>query len=209
MLKKVKVGKNAKDCLAEMSKSGKMQNGLWCQMIQLDSPKLQKSREKFWYRKCKTTFHEVTEHNGLECTFHGVIFSFPCRLLDHTLSLEETQIFQFLHRCFRYFAFALTCWHIGNCFLSNLGFVLLGSHLNVTSLVLGATRGAMDETGNGHVWIWVWRRPGVQRVKPSQDTRWIYIVFGGNFVNIWEINGFFPFQRSFSLLILPRVYFDS
>ena len=45
--------------------------------------------------------------------------------------------------------------------------------------------------------------------EPTQVTRRIYMVSGGNFVNIWEINGFFPFQESFSLLILPRVYFDS
>jgi len=47
MLEKVKVGKNAKECFAEMSKDGKMQNGLRSQMMQLDSPELQKSIEKF------------------------------------------------------------------------------------------------------------------------------------------------------------------
>ena len=63
------------------------------QMMQLDSPKLQKSIEKFRYGKCKTTFHEIMEHNSLEGTFHGVIFSFPRMPLDHTLSLEKTQNF--------------------------------------------------------------------------------------------------------------------
>ena len=47
MLKKVKVGKNTKECFAEMSENGKMQNGLRSQMMQLDSPELQKSIEKF------------------------------------------------------------------------------------------------------------------------------------------------------------------
>ena len=47
MLKKVKMGKNAKECFAEMSKNRKMQNGLGSQMMQLDSPELQKSIEKF------------------------------------------------------------------------------------------------------------------------------------------------------------------
>ena len=109
MLEKVKVGKSTKECFAEMSKNRKMQNGLRSQMVQLDSPKLQKSIEKFRYGKCKTTFHEITEHNGLEGTFHGVIFSFPRTPLDYILSLEKTQIFQFLHRHFRHFAFAPTC----------------------------------------------------------------------------------------------------
>ena len=77
-------------------------------MMQLDSPKLQKSIEKFRYEKRKTTFHEVMEYNGLESTFHGVILSFPCTPMDHTLSLEETQIFQFLYYCFRHFAFVPT-----------------------------------------------------------------------------------------------------
>ena len=46
MLNKVKVGKNAKECFAEMSENGKIQNGLRSQMMQLDSPKQQKSIEK-------------------------------------------------------------------------------------------------------------------------------------------------------------------
>ena len=60
MLKKVKVGKNTKEGFTKMSKNGKMQNGLRCQIMQLDSPELQKSIEKFRYGKRKTTFHEVT-----------------------------------------------------------------------------------------------------------------------------------------------------
>ena len=43
MLKKVKVGKNAKECFAKMSKNRKMQDGLGSQMMQLDSLELQKS----------------------------------------------------------------------------------------------------------------------------------------------------------------------
>ena len=121
-------------------------------MMQLDSPKLQKSIEKFRYGKCKTTFHEITEYNGLKGTFHGVIFTFSCTPLDHTLRFEKTQILSFLHCCFRHFAFAPTYWHIGHCFLFNLRFVLLGSHLKVTSLGSGATRGAVDLTERGKVW---------------------------------------------------------
>ena len=83
--------KNDKECFTEMSKNRKMQNGLRSQMMQLDSPKLQKSIEKFRYGKRKTTFHEVTEYNGLEGTFHGVILSFPYTPLDHTLSLDLYQ----------------------------------------------------------------------------------------------------------------------
>ena len=86
-MEKVKVRKNAKECFAEMGKNGKMQNRLRSQMVQLDSPKLQKSIEKFRYGKCKTTFHKITEYNGLKGTFHGVIFTFFCTPLDHTLRL--------------------------------------------------------------------------------------------------------------------------
>ena len=46
MLEKVKMRKNANECFAEMGKNGKMQNGMRSQMMQLDSPKLQKSIEK-------------------------------------------------------------------------------------------------------------------------------------------------------------------
>ena len=36
--------------------------------------------------------------------------------------------------------------------------------------------------------------------EPSQVTRRIYMVSGANFMNIWEINRFFPFQESFHYL---------
>ena len=41
--------------------------------------------------------------------------------------------------------------HIGDSFLFNLGFVLLGSHLKVTSFDSEATRGATDLTEKGQV----------------------------------------------------------
>ena len=65
MLKKMKMGRNTKECFAEMSKNRKMQDGLGSKMMQLDSPELQKSIEELRYRKWKTAFHKVTEHNGL------------------------------------------------------------------------------------------------------------------------------------------------
>ena len=45
MLEKMEVGKDTKECFAEMSKNRKMQDGLGSQMMQLDSPELQKSME--------------------------------------------------------------------------------------------------------------------------------------------------------------------
>ena len=59
-------------------------------MMQLDSPKSQKSMEEFRYRNGKTTFHEITKYNGFKCTFKGIIFSFACTPLDHSLTLEKT-----------------------------------------------------------------------------------------------------------------------
>ena len=91
-MEKVKMRKNAKECFAEMGKNGKMQDGLGCQMMQLDFPELQKSIEKFRYGKCKATFHKITEYNSFKGTFHRVIFSFTCVPLDHALSLKETHI---------------------------------------------------------------------------------------------------------------------
>ena len=40
MLEKVEVGKNFKECFAKMVKYRKMQDGLWGQMMQLDSPEV-------------------------------------------------------------------------------------------------------------------------------------------------------------------------
>ena len=97
-MEKMEVGKDTKECFAEMSEYRKMQDGLGSQKMQLDSPKFQKSMDKFRHRNGKTTFHKITEDYGFKGTFHRVLFSFACPPLDHGLSLEETQILQFLHR---------------------------------------------------------------------------------------------------------------
>ena len=106
MLKNMEMGKNTKECFAEMSKNRKMQDGLGSKMMQLDSPELQKSIEEPRYRKCKTVFHKVTEHNGFKSTFKGVIFSFTRTPLDYDLTLEKTHILQFLHSRLRHLALA-------------------------------------------------------------------------------------------------------
>ena len=124
-----------------MSAYRKMQDGLGSQMMQLDSPKLQKSMEKFRHRNGKTTFHEITEDNSFKGTLEGIIFSFARAPLDYSLTLEKTYILQFLHRCLRHFTFAPARREICNCFILDLGLVLFGSHLCVMSLGSGATRG--------------------------------------------------------------------
>ena len=50
-----------------------MQDRLGSEMMQLDSPELQKSIEEFRHRKCKTTFQEITKHNGFKGTFHRLV----------------------------------------------------------------------------------------------------------------------------------------
>ena len=106
MLEKMEVGKDTKECFAEMGEYRKMQDGLGSQMMQMDSLELQKSIEELRYRKCKTVFHKVTEHNGFKSTFKQVIFSFTCMPLDYGLTLEKTHILQFLHSRLRHFALA-------------------------------------------------------------------------------------------------------
>ena len=106
MLEKMEVEKDTKECSTEMSKNRKMQDGLGSQMMQLDSPKLQKSMEKFRHRNGKTTFHEITEDNSFKGTLEGIIFSFARAPLDYSLTLEKTHILQFLHNCLRHFTFA-------------------------------------------------------------------------------------------------------
>ena len=110
-----------------------MQDGLWGQKMQLDSPEVKKSMEKFRNRYCKATFHKITEHNDFKCTFEGIIFPFACVPLYHSLILEKTNSLQFLYSCFRHFAFAPARGKICNLFIFNFGLVLLGSHLGVTS----------------------------------------------------------------------------
>jgi hypothetical protein len=69
MLEKMEVGKNSKECFAKIGEYRKMQDGLWGQMMQLDSPELKKGMEKFRDRYCETAFYEITEHDGLKSTF--------------------------------------------------------------------------------------------------------------------------------------------
>ena len=143
MLEKMEMGKNPKECFAEMSKYGKMQDGLGSEMMQLNSPKLQKIMEELKNRNGKATFHEITEYNGLKGTFKGIFFSFACAPLNHSLALEKTHILQFMYNRLGHFALAPTRRKIRNCFVFNLGLV---SHLKVTSLGSGATRGPKDVT---------------------------------------------------------------
>ena len=133
MLEKIEVGKDTKECFAEMSKYRKIQDGLGSEMMQLDSPELQKSIEELRHRNCNTAFHKITEHNGFKSTFKRVIFSLTRAPLDHSLTLEKTHILQFLYSCLRHFAFTPARGEIWNCFIFDLGLVLLGSHLSVTS----------------------------------------------------------------------------
>ena len=46
MLEKMEVGNDTKQYFAEMSEYRKMQDDLWSQMMQLDSPELQESMEE-------------------------------------------------------------------------------------------------------------------------------------------------------------------
>ena len=105
-------------------------------MMQLDSPEVKKSMEKFRNRYCKATFHEIAEQNGFKSTFERIILSFAYAPLDHSLTLEKTHSLQFLYSIFRHFAFAPARGKICNLFIFDFGFVPLGSHLNVTSYAL-------------------------------------------------------------------------
>jgi len=107
-------------------------------------PELQKSMKEHRNRYHKTTFHEITEHNGFKCTFERIIFSFAYAPLDHSLTLKKTHILQFLYSCFRHFASAPARGKIGNCFIIDFGFVLLWSHLKVMSCAQGLREGLMD-----------------------------------------------------------------
>ena len=90
MPEKMEMREDAKECFTKMDEYGKMQDRLWGQMMQLDSPEVKKSMKKFRNRYCKATFHKITEHNGFKSTFERIIFSFTCTPLDHSLTLEKT-----------------------------------------------------------------------------------------------------------------------
>ena len=151
--------------------------------MQLDSPKLQKIMEKFRHRNGKTTFHKITEYNGFKGTFEGKIFSFTCMPLDYSLALEKTHILQFLHSRLGYFTFAPARRKICNCFIFDLGLVLFGCHLSVTSSGSGATRGVSGchkQLGSANLNLTAARN---QEGKSLEVTAWVYMVSDSNFVN--------------------------
>ena len=121
-----------------------MKDGLWGQMMKLDSPELKKGMEKFRDRYCETMFYEIAEHDGFKSTFEWVILYFSCMSLNHSLTLKQLQILQFSHMHFRHFALSPARGEISNLLDIKLGLALLGSHLSITSSNLGsgATRGA-------------------------------------------------------------------
>jgi len=67
------------------------------QMMQLDSPELQKNLEEIQDRDCKTEFHKIMENDGLKSTFVWAVFSFNSTPLDNGLALEQFHILQLLH----------------------------------------------------------------------------------------------------------------
>ena len=88
MLEKMEMRVDAEECFTEMGEYRKMQDRLWGQMMQLDSPKLKKGIERFRDRHCKTAFYEITEHDGFKSTFEWVLLSFSFMPQNHNLTLE-------------------------------------------------------------------------------------------------------------------------
>ena len=88
-------------------------------------------------------------------------------------------------------------WKIGNCFIFNFGLVFLGSHLRVTSLRSGATRGAEDVTGSWKMWIWIRRRPEVNRVKTLRSYQTALYGLCWQFCEYLEDQRIFPFLGKF------------
>ena len=75
--------------------------------------------------------------------------------MDHSLTLDQSHILQFLHGCFGHFALLPARGEIRNFLDFKLRLVLFGSHLSVTSgnLGSGATRGASGrQTEKPKVW---------------------------------------------------------
>ena len=88
-------------------------------------------------------------------------------------------------------------WKIGNCFVFNFGLVFLGSHLKVTSLCSGATRGVEDVMGSWKMWIWIRRRPGVNRVKTLRSYQTALYGLWWQFCEYLEDQWIFPFSEKF------------
>ena len=144
MLEKMEMREDAMECFTKMGEYRKMQDWLRGQMMQLDSPELKMGVKEFWDRYCETTFYEIAEHDGFKSTFTWIILSFSGTPLNHSLTLEQAYILQFLHGCFGHFALSPAHGEISNLLDIKLGLALLGSHLSITSSNLGsgATRGA-------------------------------------------------------------------
>ena len=156
-------------------------------MMQLDSPKLQKSIEEFWYRNRKTAFHEITEHNGFKSPFHRVIS--PPSPARHWITAWLWRRPIFSSSCTAAWDILLLGQPIErfattSSSTSDLSFLGAISMSQVSAR--GLREGLMDIAGSWEVWIWIWRWPGVQTLGITER---VYMVSDGNFVNIWKSNG--------------------
>ena len=69
-----------------------MENGLWGKMMQLNSPKSQKSVEEIRNRNHKAVFHEITKNDDFKGTFIWAVFSVGRTLLDYGATLQHPHI---------------------------------------------------------------------------------------------------------------------
>jgi hypothetical protein len=146
-------------------------------------PKITEEHGKIQTQNGKTTCHEIMKDNSFKGTLEEIIFSFTRAPLDYSLTLEKTHILQFLHNCLRHFTFAPARREICNCFILDLGLVLFGSHLCVTSSGSRDMRGVSGchkQLENANLNLTV---AGVKRIKTLEVTARVYMVSDGNIVN--------------------------
>ena len=113
-------------------------------MMQLDSPEVQKSMEKIFNWNLKTAFYKIAENDCLKSTFVWTVLPLSTMPLDNGAILEHLHILQLLNSCLGHSIFLPSRGEIRSFVDIRLGFILLGSHLNVTSenLCSGTTREA-------------------------------------------------------------------
>ena len=82
MLEELEMWQDANESFTRMCENGKMENGLWGEMMQLNSPKLQKGLKEIRYGNSKAALHEIAKKDGSMGTFVRAVFSFGRTPLD-------------------------------------------------------------------------------------------------------------------------------
>jgi hypothetical protein len=92
MMEQMKMRLDADKSFTQMCEDGNMKDGLWGQMMQLDSPEFQKSMKEIRSMNGKTAFYKIAKDNDSVGSFVWAVLAFCVSPLDDGAGLQNPAI---------------------------------------------------------------------------------------------------------------------